>query len=182
MRKQLTTTVIFCIVLNLLFYICNAQDTWVSYSKAISVKGYEGHNFRLTAMVKSDLDDDSASAHLWARVDKEKGDGFFDNMDDRPIRTSDWKLYTVQGKIDTGANRLVFGLYCMFNGRFYFDNMNLEIESGKNKWEKVYAANFDDGAIDSLQEGIQTAQYGLNAKYSTQIVNADNGANKVLLV
>ena len=39
----------------------SAQDNWVSYSKAVSTKGYEGHNFRLTALIKSEPTDDSAS-------------------------------------------------------------------------------------------------------------------------
>src|ERR1700687_1392413 len=115
MKNLKAKAVVLCIALNFLFVCSYAQDNWVSYSKAINAAGYEGHSFRLTALVRTELEDDSASAHLWARVDKEKGIGFFDNMAYRPIRESGWKTYTVQGKIDTGATRLAFGVYCMYN-------------------------------------------------------------------
>ena len=64
-------------VLQLLFFNgINAQENWVSYSEKFETNGYEGHRFRLQALVKTEKDDDSASARLWARVDKEKGFGF----------------------------------------------------------------------------------------------------------
>jgi pimeloyl-ACP methyl ester carboxylesterase len=182
MKKYITRTVAICLGINFLFINCNAQETWVSYSKAINTKGLEGHNFRLSAMVRTELDDDSAAAHLWARVDKEKGTGFFDNMDDRPIRGTSWKFYELKGKIDTTARLLAFGVYCIYNGKFYFDDLKLEIEIGKNKWRNFYYGNFEDGTPDSLQEGIQYGDNGKNTKYTAQVVNTVGGAGKSLLI
>jgi pimeloyl-ACP methyl ester carboxylesterase len=159
-----------------------AQDNWVSYSRAIDAKNYPGHNFRLSAMVRTDVTDDSASAHLWARVDKEKGFGFFNNMGNSPIRSKDWRSYSISGKVDTGATQLAFGLYCMYNGKFYFDDIKLEIETQKNKWKNIYTANFEDGNIDSLQQGIQRWNSGLNDKYSVSVVAAAGKPGKALLV
>src|SRR5262249_48466877 len=157
-------------IISLFALISGAQDNWVSYSKAISATNYTGHNFRLTGMVRTELSDDSAAAHLWARVDKNHVSGFFDTMDDRPIRSANWKSYTVQGIIDTGATRLAFGMYCIYNGKFYFDNVKLEIETADNKWKNVFTANFDDGKMDGLVEGIQIGNNGLNKKYTAIVV------------
>ncbi len=77
-----------------------AQDTWSSWNHSISARGYEGHKFRLQAQVKAEVEDDSASARLCARVDKPKGVAFFDNMWVRPARSKGWNTYTIEGTID----------------------------------------------------------------------------------
>ena len=87
-----------------------AQDTWASHSNHISAKGYEGHKFRFSAFVKTDIADDSAAVRLWVREDKDKGMGFFDNMWERPIRSRTWEKYIIEGAIDaTNTKQLYFG-------------------------------------------------------------------------
>jgi len=76
-------------------------------------------------MVRSEPQDDSASARLWVRADKKNGMGFFDNMWDKPIRNEEWKTYSIDGKIDTGAYQLAFGALCQYNGKFYYDDISL---------------------------------------------------------
>jgi len=181
MRNSSSRLILAIISVSLFASISDAQDNWVSYSKAISATNYAGDNFRLTAKVRTELSDDSAAAHLWARVDKDHGSGFFDNMDDRPIRSSNWKSYTVQGKIDTGAARLAFGMYCSYNGKFYFDDLKLEIETADSKWTNVFTANFEDGKLDGLGEGIQIGKNGVNKKFTATVVSP-NGASKALLI
>ncbi|MEO7045531.1 MAG: alpha/beta hydrolase [Ferruginibacter sp.] len=172
----------FCIAFHFLFVHAGAQDNWISYSKSVDAKNYEGKKFRLSAMVRTELFDDSASAHLWARVDKQKGTGFFENMDKSPIRSSAWKPYLIQGKIDTSARRLAFGIYCIYNGKFYFDNLKLEVETGKNKWQTLYTANFEDGSMDSLSHGIGMGKSGINNGYTATVVNDKTTNSKVLQV
>jgi len=182
MRDYHTSKLFFCIILALLFVSAGAQDSWVSYYQSIDAKNYIGKNFRLTAMVRTALSDDSASAHLWARVDKEKGEGFFENMDKAPIRSSEWKPYSIQGKIDTSAVKLTFGVYCMYNGRFYFDNLKLEVQATKNKWQTLYAANFEDGTMGGLNGGIGSGKWGTNNAFTATITNDAASKSKVLQV
>ncbi|MBK9489079.1 MAG: hypothetical protein IPO07_09930 [Haliscomenobacter sp.] len=67
--------------------------------------------------------DTNASAHLWARVDKQTGRGFFDNMAKRPIRDQQWKTYSIEGTIDSNGVTIAFGLLTYFAGRFFFDDI-----------------------------------------------------------
>ncbi len=173
-------TVVLFIILSVSINTTSAQDNWVSYSKAVSTKGYEGHRFRLTAMIKSDPADDSASARLWARADKEKGIGFFENMGDKPIRSKDWKTYTISGKIDTGVYQLAFGALCQYNGKFYYDDLKLDIETSKGKWTNIFTENFENGN-DILQQGVQRGHSGFNQQYAASIVQVD-GKGKALLI
>src|SRR5215469_1463381 len=181
MRNASSRRILIMFIISLIVLLSHAQDNWVSYSKAINATNYAGHNFRLTAMVRTELSDDSAAAHLWARVDKMKGSGFFDNMDDRPIRSANWKSYTVQGTIDTGATKLAFGMYCQYNGKFYFDDVKLEIETANDKWKNIFTANFNDGKTDGLVEGVQSgSNNGFNKKYTATIVAS--GSSKAFLI
>ncbi len=177
---KLFLTVALSAILSFSIHSTSAQDNWVSYSKAVSTKGYEGHNFRLTAMIKSEPTDDSASARLWARVDKEKGLGFFDNMGNRPVRSKDWKTYSIEGKIDTAAYQLAFGALCEYNGKFYYDDLKLDIETSKGKWKNIFIENFENGN-DTLEQGIQRWRSGFNKNYTAAITDAD-GKGKALLI
>lgn len=158
----------------------NAQDNWVSYSKAIKTKDYVGNNFRLTAIIKTELTDDSASAKLWARTDKEKGTAFFYDMWDKPIRSKDWSIYSIEGRIDSGVYQLAFGALCEYNGKFYYKDIKLDIEISKGKWENVFNSNFEIG-IATLEQGIQYLKSGFNKNYTAKIVDT-NKKSKVLLI
>ncbi len=183
--KSVKPTLLFILFIasGLFFSRIYAQDIWVSYSKSISIKGYEGHKFRLTALVRAEPGDDSASARLWARVDKEKGDAFFDNMWYRPIRNSNWQSYSIEGKIDTGTYQIAFGALCQYNGKFYYDDLKLAVETAKGKWKTLYTADFEDGTTDSLEQGIQRGHTGFNTNYTAGTIEGTAGkTGKTLLI
>ncbi|MEJ7740766.1 MAG: alpha/beta hydrolase [Chitinophagaceae bacterium] len=170
-------------VLQLLF--CNniqAQENWVSYSQKVATKGYEGHRFRLQALVKTETGDDSPSARLWARVDKQKGFSFFDNMWNLPIRSREWKSYSIEGKIDSGSTQIAFGALCQYNGKFYYDDVKLDIETEKGKWVNVFTANFENDK-NVLDQGIKRWRSGFNDNYKAQIVSGQKAqGTKCLLI
>ena len=122
-----------------------AQD-WGAFQKSISVKAYQGKKFRLQAAVKVKLIDSTADAEIWARVDRpNKEMGFFYNMMDKPIRCSEWKLFTINGMIADDALYLAFGGLYNRKGMFYFDDFKLSIKNENNKWEDVA---IDEGGFE----------------------------------
>src|SRR5688572_12165094 len=87
-----------------------SNNGWGAFIKAVNASGFAGKKFRLEAAVKVQLIDPNAEAEVWVRVDKlNKKMGFFYNMKDKPIRSNNWAVYTIQGKVDKDANELVFG-------------------------------------------------------------------------
>jgi pimeloyl-ACP methyl ester carboxylesterase len=131
----------------------HAQENWVSYSEAIETKGYEGRRFRLEASVRAEVEDDSASARIWARVDKPIRWGFFDNMWAKPIRSKEWKTYSIEGTIDSGSYQLAFGALCMYNGKFFYDDIKIKVADGKGGWATLFSEDFESG--NSLEQGIR---------------------------
>ncbi len=128
-----------------------SQD-WTSFVQTINVTSITKKKFKLTASVKVDTNDKSAWAGLWVRTDTKDGEnGFFDNMQDRPVKTNDWKTYTIEGTIDSNTQKLNFGGLCLYNGDFYFDDFQLLIENNKGKFIQYDIANssFEQKIIDN---------------------------------
>ena len=66
-------------------------------------------------------------AQLWVRVDRAGGEmGFFDNMGDRPILSSAWAEYRIQGDVHSDAVAIYFGLILPAGGKAWLDDVSLE--------------------------------------------------------
>jgi esterase/lipase len=157
-----------------LFFIINqitlSQENWVAYSQSIQAQNYEGLPFRLQASIKTNVDDDSASARLYVRVDKENGTGFFENMWLKPIRKKDWDIYSIEGKIDSGAYQVAFGAICQYNGKFFYDDISLDIKINENQWRNVFKEDFDGGKVRLVQSN-QINNKDCNEYYNAEIYN-----------
>jgi hypothetical protein len=95
-------------------------------SSSVDGQRYRGRRVRLTGAVRVDAGVQSLVG-LWLRVDREQDRlGFFDNMADRPIRSSRWADYVVEGDVAPDATRLVFGLLLAGSGKAWLDNVRLE--------------------------------------------------------
>ena len=151
----------------------NAQVTkeisadWTSFSQRLTVESKLKKKFKVEAWVKVLTEDKLAWAGVWARVDnKDKELGFFDNMNNRPIKSNTWETYVVEGTIDSNSEVLNFGGLCLYNGKFYFDNFKLYIENDKGVLELVKMSN------NSFEEQVKN---GLIPKW-------DNGTSKEKIV
>ncbi len=123
-------------------------SSWACLSRAEDVSALEGKRFRLRAAVKTAVQD-GGSANLWARVDKKNGDlGFFDNMNDRSITGKEWEVYTIEGKVDAGADSLYFGGCLTVPGTAWFDEFQLEVEESPGKWKPIFLQNGNIEAVD----------------------------------
>jgi pimeloyl-ACP methyl ester carboxylesterase len=165
MKKLLNIYILFWMLCP---FFTTAQ-TWASYSTQLPTKEYWGHKFKLSASIKTDIVDDSASARIWARVDRGKGEkrAFFYNMDDRPVRNKEWKTYTIEGVIDSNTTKIAYGTLTELNGRFYYDDIQLDIETSKNTWKTVYKNDFQQETLD-LQQGIQLPSEGKNPNFTAR--------------
>jgi erythromycin esterase len=66
--------------------------------------------------------------------------GFFDNMTDRLIQSSEWKFYEIRGTIDADAVRLDYGVMVLGDGKAWVDNVSLEIIEPLPQGPEVSAA------------------------------------------
>ncbi len=161
MKKLLFISILFICKTTIAQDVKVVERNWFAFSNNVEVSSYQGMKFILESDIKANLlDDSSGNCGMWARVDKTDGAGFFDNMSDRPIIINAWKTYKIEGKIDTGAVRLVFGGLCYYNGNFSFDNFKLKIET-KTGWKNIEIknGNFESKADDGWKTGVGRNSY-----------------------
>lgn len=144
-RAPASRPAILTLPLALALLICSAphlpaqypQD-WSANHQHIDATPYQCRKFRLTAAIRSQCMDPRAGAELYVRVDKnDKTMGFFYNMMDKPIRDTQWKVYTIEGRIDKNAKNLFFGPLYQRKGYFWFDDFHLSIETRHNQWTSI---------------------------------------------
>lgn len=132
-----------------LFFSVNYAQTqklissdWTSFNQTIDIHTKVKKKFKVIASVKVETTEPKAWAGVWARVDtKNDEEGFFDNMQDRPIKSKEWNSYTVEGTLDANSKSLSFGGLCLNNGKFYFDKFELLIENDKGVFEPLAILN-----------------------------------------
>jgi hypothetical protein len=101
---------------------------FTSRLQAFKANNYRGKTVRLRAWLKLDSVEPADSAQLWMRVDlKDQKPGFFDNMDDRPIRSSEWKQAEIVGKVADNADFVTIGLMSVGKGTAWVDSASFEI-------------------------------------------------------
>jgi pimeloyl-ACP methyl ester carboxylesterase len=159
-----------------------AQNFWGTHSQKISLKAYEGHRFRVQTYIKTDIDDDSAAARIFYRVQKGENAYFiFNNSWDSPIRHKEWQKYTFEDTLKTGCDTLGFGMLCAYNGKFYFDDVTIDIETENGVWKNVFNADFENGQ-NSFINGSSYQNRGLNNLYTANIINNQAASGTKCLV
>jgi erythromycin esterase len=96
--------------------------------QSLEAAPYRGQRVRFRAWVRLEAVEAGDRAQLWLRVDRIGGQmGFFDNMGDRPIRSSEWRSYEITAEIDADAQSLNIGLMSLGKGRAWIDDVSFEI-------------------------------------------------------
>lgn len=164
------TTILF-LLLNLVFAQAQTQkiisSDWTSFNQTIDIQTSVKKKFKVIASVKVETAEPKAWAGVWARVDnKNEEDGFFDNMSDRPVKSKEWKSYTVEGTIDENSKSLSFGGLCLYNGKFYFDKFELLIENTKGVFEPLAILNSD---FETVVKNGEIPKWSLGTKKNSEV-------------
>ena len=99
---------------------------------------YRGKTVRLRAWIKLQsvfmdgpflrLPTPEDRAQLWMNVVRmNKRIGFSENMDDRPVRSSEWTRCEITGEIDEDAEFINFGVMSIGGGRVWIDDVSFEV-------------------------------------------------------
>jgi C-terminal processing protease CtpA/Prc len=98
----------------------------------VKADAFRGKIVRFRASVRVAGDRPEDRAQLWLRVDLPNGRvGFFDNMDDRPIRSSDWREFEIVGPVAKDATAISLGLILISSGSVWLDDASLEAPGGR---------------------------------------------------
>jgi hypothetical protein len=85
-------------------------------------------------------------------------------MANRPIKSGEWKTYSIEGEMNESSDKLNFGGICQGNGKFYFDDFVLMVENDKGILKKAVIENpgfemaVNGNEIPHWAQGINTDQ------------------------
>jgi hypothetical protein len=134
-------------------------DGFVTVMQTLPAQALRGKAIRLRGQVRA-VAADSGAAALWLRVDRpNQAMGFFDNMQDRPIREPRWHEYTIQGTVADDAAFLAIGAMASGAVTADFDAIDLAAKGPSGDWTPVpikdpgFEAASDAGAAGWLRAG-----------------------------
>jgi hypothetical protein len=111
-------------------------------TQSVNAKDYRGKEIKLRAHVRTNVSGAGNQGQLWLRVDRENRQrGFFDNMNDRPIKSSDWQSYEIVGTVADDATKIVFGCFLKGMGQVWLDGFQLFAKNKAHGWETVQIKN-----------------------------------------
>jgi hypothetical protein len=106
--------------------------------QTVPAQNIRGQRIRLVGHVRADAKDPDGRAALWLRVDRSNGAaGFFDNMNDRPIRDTQWHDYAIEGDVAQDADSIAFGVMLINEGSAGFDGIQLSSKKENGTWQPI---------------------------------------------
>ena len=148
----------------------------------ISAVPLRGKEVRFSARGKAAVTGDGNQLQFWIRVDRpDRRMGFFENMDSRPVRTSSWKSYEINGNVAADAERIAFGAFLAGTGRAWVDGFRLEAREPGGEWSEVAIANptFEADKEGELPAGWQAMAPGF--RFSVRSADPGEGTRSVLI-
>jgi hypothetical protein len=98
-----------------------------SLSQSFAADDLRNKRVKFSAAVKVDQDRD-CQAQIWFRTDLPGNQrGFFYNMDDRPIKSTEWKDYEFAAEVEEDAARVNLGLILTGKCKAYLSDPKVEI-------------------------------------------------------
>jgi hypothetical protein len=113
---------------------------FTAFAQVIPAAPHRGKTIRLRARVRV-TNPDAGAAGLWLRVDRpNQARGFFDNMQDRPVRSAEWREYEIQGQVAADAISIVAGLLTNGAVTAEYDGFELAVLDGAT-WTAIPMPN-----------------------------------------
>ena len=105
-----------------------APDAVGNLMQSFSAAAYRGKTVRLRAWVRVEAGTPGDRAQMWLKVYRPNGKtGFYDDMDDRPVRDAEWTNCEIVAEVDRDAQFLDFGVRSIGRGRVWVDEVWFEI-------------------------------------------------------
>jgi hypothetical protein len=106
-----------------------------SFAQVIAADTLRGKVIRMRGQVRIADPNAQGWAGLWLRVDRTgQTVGFFDNMQNRPVRDTAWREYVIEGSIDSDAERIVFGALSVGAMTVDVDAIELTVRDAAGNW------------------------------------------------
>jgi hypothetical protein len=158
-------------------------NVFITVMQSLPAAELRGKTIRLTARARVSSPDAVGWAGLWLRVDRPNQQvGFFDNMQDRPIRSHEWRDYLIEGPVADDATAVMLGPLSSGALSAEFDSFELSALVDAT-WTPLPLRNtgFEEGAGPGV-EGWQRAGTARAGRATVETTDAADGQRYLRLI
>lgn len=174
-NTKILLAIVFCLITKSLFsqQTKESSRTWTSFFQPIAFETDIKRKFIFSGHVKVL----SSSKNAWAALtivtkNKDGEEGINESMKGNPIQSDKWEKYQIIGYFDEKTEKIILGAFCVFNGKFYFDDFQLLIENDSGEMipfslpNSSFEKKISDENLTNWNEGADI-DYLLNVKEFT---------------
>jgi hypothetical protein len=148
--------------------------------RSVDARPYRGRMVRMRGSVRIEPAGPVDRVQLWLRVDRTGNQmGFFDNMDDRPVRNRAWGEAEIVGDVAPDAESLVFGILVLGGSPAWIDDIRLEDAGAVPATSKEPARPLTGRGLDNLVAFTRLLGYVRHFHPSDAAASADWDATAV---
>ena len=148
--------------------------------RSVDARPYRGRSIKLRGSARIEPAGPVDRVQLWLRVDRAGNQmGFFDNMNDRPIRNRAWGESEIVGDVAPDAETIVFGVLLLGGSPAWIDDVRLEDVGAMVATANEPARPLSGRALDNLVAFTRLLGYVRHFHPSDQVASADWDATAV---
>ena len=115
-----------------------------SFVSPVSLGKYQGRPYRWSVSLRCEPADTTARLRIWAiQWGKQAGDFKKSDRFAQRILPNEWRTYTIEGTLAPQADLVYLYSGLEGNGRFFFDNLSLQVQASDQTWQNVPLKNGD---------------------------------------
>jgi len=152
--------------------VVDNSDRFGNLSMSINAKKYYGKEIKFSGWAKLKAES-KGTGHLWFRVDRGNNERCaFQNMNENPIKNSNWQQYEIYEEVCDDASRILIGSFMNGKGTLYLDDVQLSFKEN-NEWIEIPILNgdFEANHIGSIND--ESKWKGESKGYAYEISTAE---------
>ena len=130
--------------------------------QSIDASPYRNKRIEITGAIRVATNRPGGCAQMWFRVDRPRQVlGAFDNMHDRPVRSSAWRDYTITADVADDAQSLNLGLMTFNGATAWWDDLRVTVICDL---EQLEAAARPAGSLSAIEETVKSKKANLGSE------------------
>ena len=121
-------------------------------TQTLDAAPYRGRKVALSAWIRLEAGAPGDSAQMWLRVVRpDRLLGFYDDMGDRPIASTEWRRYEIAGEVAADARSIQIGVFSFGKPRVWIDGLQLAAGAEASAAETAVRREMEEiyGRIDA---------------------------------
>jgi pimeloyl-ACP methyl ester carboxylesterase len=104
-----------------------STSQFANLMQSVDATPWRNQRIKVTAAIRVASAENGQRSQMWLRVDCPGGGGAFDNMDDRPVVSTNWADYSITADVAEDAQKLNLGLMTLNGTTAWWDNVRIEV-------------------------------------------------------